>query len=109
IGRQVVNAYHVPAVMPRPGIGVFLNRCAGRENLVVSWVDGAVNDDDVDRIVHTVSDGLEWTSGPWPTTSSWSAVAPPAWRPPSRRRSMARGPRWSSATVFSAAWRPRGW
>ena len=26
-GRRVVNAYHVPAVMPRPGIGVFFNRC----------------------------------------------------------------------------------
>src|SRR5256885_2515154 len=27
-GRGVVNAYHVPCVLPRPGIGVFFNRCA---------------------------------------------------------------------------------
>jgi len=60
MGSQVVNAFHVPAVLPRPGIGVFLNRCAGRENVVVSWVDGVVSDDEVDRVIHTVSDGMEW-------------------------------------------------
>ncbi|PYM18287.1 MAG: hypothetical protein DMD81_06420 [Candidatus Rokuibacteriota bacterium] len=60
MGSPVVNAFHVPAVLPRPGIGVFLNRCAGRENVVVSWVDGVVSDDEVDRVIHTVSDGMEW-------------------------------------------------
>jgi len=59
-GRRVVNAYHIPAVPPRPGIGVFFNRCAGRSNLVVAWIDGVVTDDDVTRIVETVREGMGW-------------------------------------------------
>src|SRR5439155_52592 len=43
-GRRVVNAYHAPAVLPRPGIGVFFNRCATRNNLVISWTEGAAEE-----------------------------------------------------------------
>ncbi|MCI0549016.1 MAG: hypothetical protein L0027_17265, partial [Candidatus Rokubacteria bacterium] len=59
-GRRVVNAYHVPTVMPRPGIGVFFNRCGATNNLAASWIEGAVNDDEVARIVEVVRAGLEW-------------------------------------------------
>jgi hypothetical protein len=59
-GRRVVNAYHVPAVPPRPGIGVFFNRCAARNNLVVAWLDGIVTDNDVTRIVETVREEMGW-------------------------------------------------
>jgi hypothetical protein len=59
-GRRVVNAYHVPAVPPRPGIGVFFNRCAGRSNLVVAWIEGVVSEDDVTRIVEIVREGMGW-------------------------------------------------
>jgi hypothetical protein len=59
-----VNAYHVPAVPPRPGIGVFFNRCAGRSNVVVAWIDGVVTEDEVTRIVQTVREGLGWTEAP---------------------------------------------
>jgi hypothetical protein len=59
-GRRVVNAYHIPAVPPRPGIGVFFNRCAGRSNLVVAWIDGVVTDNDVTQIVQTVREGMGW-------------------------------------------------
>jgi hypothetical protein len=60
-GRRVLNAYHVPAVMPRPGFGMFFNRCAGHDNLVVSWIDGAADDDDVARVFAIVRDAMEWT------------------------------------------------
>ena len=63
-GRRVVNAYHVPAVPPRPGIGVFFNRCAGRNNLVVAWIDGVVSEDDVTRIVEIVREGMGWIRMP---------------------------------------------
>jgi hypothetical protein len=59
-GRRVVNAYHVPAVPPCPGLGVFFNRCGGRHNLVVAWIDGVVSDDDVTRIVATVREEMGW-------------------------------------------------
>ena len=59
-GGRVVNAYHIPAVPPRPGIGVFFNRGAGRSNLVVAWIDGVVTDDDVTHIVEIVREGMGW-------------------------------------------------
>jgi hypothetical protein len=59
-GRRVVNAYHVPAVPPRPGIGVFFNRCGARNNLVVAWIDGRLGEDDVSRIVEVVREEMAW-------------------------------------------------
>lgn len=59
-GRRVVNAYHAPSVLPRPGIGVFFNRCGLRTNLVVSWIDGVVTEDEVGRIVEVVREGMGW-------------------------------------------------
>jgi hypothetical protein len=60
-GRRVLNAYHAPAVLPRPGIGVFFNRCGNRNNVVVSWVEGAVDDGEVTRIMAAVRDAMGWT------------------------------------------------
>jgi hypothetical protein len=61
-GRRVLNAYHVPAVLPRPGIGVFFNRCGVRNNLVASWVEGAVTEAEVVRILEDVREGMAWTT-----------------------------------------------
>ena len=60
LGRRIMNLYHVPAVLPRPGIGVFFNRCAGRDNLVVSWVEGAVDEHEAQRILDIVREGMGW-------------------------------------------------
>lgn len=60
LGRRILNLYHVPAVLPRPGIGVFFNRCAGRDNLVVSWVEGAVDEHEAQRILDGVREGMGW-------------------------------------------------
>jgi len=59
-GRRIVSAYHAPSVLPRPGIGVFFNRCGHRNNLVVSWIEGAVTEDEVTRIVEAVREGMGW-------------------------------------------------
>ena len=61
-GRRVINAYHLPAVVPRPGIGVFFNRCGRRDNVVVSWAEGAVEDEEARRILEEVSDGMGFRS-----------------------------------------------
>jgi hypothetical protein len=58
-GRRVVNAYHVPAVMPRPGFGVFFNRCGSITNVIASWIEGAMSDDEADRMVEMIVEGLE--------------------------------------------------
>jgi hypothetical protein len=59
-GRRVVNAYHVPAMPVRPGIGVFFNRCAGLSNLVVSWVEGVVSEEEAAGIIESVAEGMGW-------------------------------------------------
>ena len=59
-GRRVVNAYHAPSVLPRPGVGVFFNRCGIKNNLVVSWVEGAMDEEEVTRIVEGVREGMGW-------------------------------------------------
>ena len=59
-GRKVTNAYHVPVVPPRPGIGVFFNRCAGRNNVVVSWIEGVVTDVEAARIIEVVRQEMGW-------------------------------------------------
>ena len=63
-GRKVVNAYHVPVVPPRPGIGVFFNRCGGRNNLVVSWIEGVATEGEADTIIETVRREMGWTIAP---------------------------------------------
>jgi hypothetical protein len=59
-GSAVETVYHVPAVLPRPGIGVFFNRCGTDSNLVISWIEGAVSDDEVTRIMAVVREGMGW-------------------------------------------------
>ncbi|HXJ81513.1 MAG TPA: hypothetical protein VMS64_22885 [Candidatus Methylomirabilis sp.] len=63
-GRRVVNAYHAPAVLPRPGIGVFFNRCAARNDLVISWVEGTMSEDDVAHVAEIVREGMGWVEAP---------------------------------------------
>jgi len=59
-GRKVTNAYHVPVVPPRPGIGVFFNRCGGRSNVVVSWIEGVVTEVEAARIIEVVREEMGW-------------------------------------------------
>jgi len=61
-GHRIVNAYHVPCVLPRPGIGVFFNRCAGQDNVVVCWVEGAVTADEAAQVRDVVGEAMGWTA-----------------------------------------------
>jgi len=63
-GCRVVNAYHAPAVLPRPGLGVFFNRCTTRNNLVISWVEGTMSEDDVAHVAEIVREGMCWGEVP---------------------------------------------
>jgi hypothetical protein len=60
-GRKVVNAYHVPVVPPRPGIGVFFNRCGAQNNVVVSWIEGVATETEAERILEVVRQEMGWT------------------------------------------------
>src|SRR5207245_10745646 len=77
-GRRVLNAYHVPVVPPRPGIGVFFNRCESRNNLVVSWLEGVVGDAEAARIIEVIHNGMGWNRTPCiPTPSSPNVCGAP--------------------------------
>jgi hypothetical protein len=39
---------------------VFFNRCAGRNNVVVSWIDGVVSDAEAARIIEVIREGMGW-------------------------------------------------
>ncbi|OGV37389.1 MAG: hypothetical protein A2020_15030 [Lentisphaerae bacterium GWF2_45_14] len=43
-GCKVKNLYHVPAMPPHPGLGIFMNRRGDSLNLTLSWLDGVINE-----------------------------------------------------------------
>jgi hypothetical protein len=60
-GRHVLDAYHVPVVPLPPGVGVFFNRCGPRENVIVSWIEGVLNEVEAARIIEVIREALGWT------------------------------------------------
>jgi len=74
-GRRVVNAYHVPSVVPRPGIGVFFNRCGPTDNVVVSWAYGSVDESEAEAILHDLSAALRDRAGGEPIAAGGAARA----------------------------------
>ncbi len=63
-GARVINAYHMATIPPRPGLGVFFNRCGDINNLVVCWAEGALEERHVERIVALVQSSLAWEKFP---------------------------------------------
>ncbi|HXJ34754.1 MAG TPA: hypothetical protein VMS22_12040 [Candidatus Eisenbacteria bacterium] len=51
LGCRVAGAYHAPCVQPRPGLGIFFCRAAGRESIVAVWVEGVVTEREVDALL----------------------------------------------------------
>jgi hypothetical protein len=51
LGKPVRGAYHVACVQPRPGLGIFFNRAAGCENIIVAWVEQVVDGSEVDALL----------------------------------------------------------
>jgi hypothetical protein len=59
-GARITGGHHVAAVPPRPGVGVFFGRREGVETVVVSWVEGVVDDADVAAIADVVQQTMGW-------------------------------------------------
>ncbi len=47
MGKGIENMYHMPRVPAPPGLGFFSNYYRGRLNVVISYLDGLLRDDDV--------------------------------------------------------------
>jgi hypothetical protein len=59
-GARIANAFHVPTVLPRPGLGVFFSHFAPRNNIVICWAEGVVTEAEAERILDSVAAGLAW-------------------------------------------------
>ncbi len=62
LGVRVTAPLHVPAVLPRPGVGVFFTRFRGREGVTVCWTEAALGDDEADEILRTVTASTHGTA-----------------------------------------------
>lgn len=59
-GARITGGHHVAAVPARPGVGVFFGRRDGIETVVVSWVEGVLDDAHVEHIAGIVQREMGW-------------------------------------------------
>ena len=55
---KVLNLFHMPRVPTPPGYGLFFNEFASGLNLVFSYVDGLMSDEDADDLVQRIGRAL---------------------------------------------------
>jgi hypothetical protein len=58
MGAKIKDVFHMPRVPVPPGIGFFSNYFNGRLNLVVSYLDGLMSDDEVDMLGKNIREKL---------------------------------------------------
>ncbi len=58
MGAKIEDVFHMPRVPVPPGLGFFSNYFNGRLNLVISYLDGLMSDDEVDVLVKEIADRL---------------------------------------------------
>jgi len=58
MGAKIEDVFHMPRVPVPPGIGFFSNFFNGRLNLVISYLDGLLSDDEVDVLEKGIKDRM---------------------------------------------------
>jgi hypothetical protein len=58
MGRTVAELFHMPRVPVPPGLGFFSNFYHGRLNLVISYLDGLLRDDEVEMLDQGIRQGF---------------------------------------------------
>jgi len=59
-GACLVMGYHLPEVLPRPGVGVFFSRFGEQPGATVGWVEGVLEEAEADRILDRIGEGMGW-------------------------------------------------
>ncbi len=58
MGAKIEDVFHLPRVPVPPGLGFFSNYFNGRLNLVISYLDGLMSDDEVDVLERTITERM---------------------------------------------------
>ena len=58
MGKKIHNIFHMPRVPIPPGLGIFFNQFQGKLNVVISYLDGMLEKDEIDSIVHALQSRL---------------------------------------------------
>jgi hypothetical protein len=58
MGAKIEEVFHMPRVPVPPGLGFFSNYFNGRLNLVISYLDGLMSEDEVDMLVKEITDRM---------------------------------------------------
>jgi len=58
MGARIEDVFHMPRVPVPPGLGFFSNYFNGRLNLVISYIDGLMSDDEVDMLGRTITETM---------------------------------------------------
>ena len=58
MGAKIENVFQMPRVPAPPGLGFFSNHYNGRLNMVISYLDGLISDDEAAVMEHQIKQGL---------------------------------------------------
>ncbi len=64
MGKEINNLFHMPRVPIPPGLGIFFNQFQGKLNVVISYLDGILEKDEIDLIVQELT--LTLLNSPYP-------------------------------------------
>lgn len=58
MGAKIEDVFHMPRVPVPPGLGFFSNYFNGRLNMVISYLDGLMSDDEADVLERTIAEAM---------------------------------------------------
>lgn len=59
-GAKLTGGYHVPEVLPRPGLGIFFSRFGDHPSVAVGWVEGVLDDGEAHGLAASIGEEMGW-------------------------------------------------
>ena len=57
--RKVLNLFHMPRVPIEPGLGIFFNQFQGKLNLIFSYLDGVLTEQEADEVINNLTSSFQ--------------------------------------------------
>jgi len=58
MGKNILNIFHMPRVPVPPGIGIFFHQFQNKLNVVLSFLEGILSDEEANELIHTLQSRL---------------------------------------------------